>query len=279
MKVRNLDPHPVCKNRMQSSKAKPVIGECGEIGSTVGVNRWSELRNCLLRQIEAGLLMPGDQLSSVRTLALRYGVSINTVRRALDDLIASAFLYSVPRVGYFVMQGSIDAAPEELNEVPAPVDKKVVSMLDRARRGDVLVLNSAVPHESLTPQDLLGRCLVSVAHRIGGSAQFVPPPGVQDLRQRIAGIMNQRGVPCTAADVLITAGDTRAMELGLLVLAKHRDRILVEDPTYFGILQAIENTGMTAVPIRTDPKRGIDLSEVSRMLRQGDVGAIFLNPT
>ncbi|NJM32728.1 MAG: PLP-dependent aminotransferase family protein, partial [Limnobacter sp.] len=91
--------------------------------------------------------------------------------------------------------------------------------------------------------------------------------------------MIRRGVMCSPNDIVITAGDTVALELGLLATGKPNDRVIVEDPTYFGILQAIEQVGMRAVPIQTCATRGINLAQVEKALKNGLYAAIFLNPT
>ncbi|MDO5648783.1 PLP-dependent aminotransferase family protein [Paracoccus sp. (in: a-proteobacteria)] len=239
---------------------------------------WHTPRDWRLRQIEDGTLAPGDRLPSLRDLSCLFGISLNTARRAIDDLVDSAQVIALPRSGYFVADSNRTAPALALDGVDVRVDHKVVAMMEQARRGDLLPLASAVLSHSLVPTALLGRCMGAVARAQNSAAGFIPPPGDLELRRRIAGLMVLRGVDCTADDVLVTAGDTVAMELALLAVARPGDCVIVEDPTYFGILQAIEHVGMRAVPIRVGAD-GIDLDQVARALRTRPPAAIFLNPT
>jgi DNA-binding transcriptional MocR family regulator len=239
---------------------------------------WLKPRDWLLMQIEEGTLRPGDRLPSLRELSLTFGISLNTARRALDDLVDSARVMTLPRSGYFVAESMPTIVPLELEGLDVRVDQKVVAMMERAKRGDLLPLASAVLNSALVPNELLCRCLGAVARAEDGAAGFISPPGDLELRRRIAGLMVRRGVICTAEDVLITAGDTVALELALLAVGRAGDRIVVEDPTYFGILQAIEHLGMRAVPIRVG-NDGIDLDQLAEVLQKRPPAAIFLNPT
>ncbi|MDO5622900.1 MAG: PLP-dependent aminotransferase family protein [Paracoccus sp. (in: a-proteobacteria)] len=239
---------------------------------------WCKPRDWLLRQIEDGTLAPGERLPSLRDLSRLFGISLNTARRAIDDLVDTARVITVPRSGYFVAEREPTVSALALDGVDVRVDHKVVAMMEQARRDDLLPLASAVLSSSLVPTDLLGRCMRAVARAQDSAAGFIPPPGDLELRRRIAGLMVRRGVDCTAEDVLVTAGDTVALELALLALGRAGDCVIVEDPTYFGILQAIEHVGMRAVPIRVGAD-GIDLDQLAAALRTRPPAAIFLNPT
>ncbi len=52
--------------------------------------------------IDAGKLKPGDQLPSTAELAERYGVSRNTVRDAVNRLLAQGVLRGHQGLGVFV---------------------------------------------------------------------------------------------------------------------------------------------------------------------------------
>ena len=54
------------------------------------------------KQIFSGKLRPGDLLDSESKLCEKYGVSRETVRKALKQLVAEHLIYSKPKVGYFV---------------------------------------------------------------------------------------------------------------------------------------------------------------------------------
>ena len=57
--------------------------------------------------ISAGVLAPGDQMPSVRSLSLRLSVNPNTIQRSYGMLDSMGLIVSVPGRGCFVS----DAAP------------------------------------------------------------------------------------------------------------------------------------------------------------------------
>lgn len=61
-----------------------------------------KIKEMILQQIENGTLVPGDKLSSERTLADKHGLSRMTVRQALTDLVNSGALYREQGRGTFV---------------------------------------------------------------------------------------------------------------------------------------------------------------------------------
>jgi DNA-binding transcriptional MocR family regulator len=93
-------------------------------------------------------------------------------------------------------------------------------------------------------------------------AGLVTPPGHAALRRRIAGLMLTRGVVCGPDEVLVTSGDTVALELALEAVAQRGATVAIETPTYYGILQTIERLGMRALPMRTHGETGIDMEHL-----------------
>ena len=63
---------------------------------------YRQLKSLLLHQIESGELRPGDMLPSLRQLCREYGVSLITVRRALQELVSEGRLQSQQGIGTFV---------------------------------------------------------------------------------------------------------------------------------------------------------------------------------
>ena len=61
-----------------------------------------QISNIIKLQIVTKQLKSGDKLPTVRDLAETAGVNPNTVQRALSDLEAEGFVYSVRTTGRFV---------------------------------------------------------------------------------------------------------------------------------------------------------------------------------
>ena len=69
-----------------------------------GVPIYVQLREQLLRAMGAGLLSPGDQMPTMRQVAVTLKVDLNTVRHAYDDLERRGALVLVRGRGSFVAE-------------------------------------------------------------------------------------------------------------------------------------------------------------------------------
>lgn len=95
------------------------------------------LYRCIRRDIAHGVLAAHTRLPGKRRLAANLGVSVNTVQRALELLLAEGFIYSAERKGYFVEALDYHIKPDKRRErnardalgapkkreQPAPLDK------------------------------------------------------------------------------------------------------------------------------------------------------------
>ena len=64
-----------------------------------------QVRDGLRRLMVSGVLQPGDQLPSVRKLATELAINPNTIQRAMAQLEAEGFVYTVAGRGSFVAEG------------------------------------------------------------------------------------------------------------------------------------------------------------------------------
>lgn len=63
-----------------------------------------QVRDGLRRLMVTGVLQPGDQLPSVRKLATELAINPNTIQRAIAQLEAEGFVYTVSGRGSFVAE-------------------------------------------------------------------------------------------------------------------------------------------------------------------------------
>ncbi|PTX64912.1 GntR family transcriptional regulator [Melghirimyces profundicolus] len=69
---------------------------------------YHQLKEILKENIESGTWTPGDRIPSEHQLRSTYGVSRNTVIKALDDLVREGLLYRQQGKGTFVAQPKIE---------------------------------------------------------------------------------------------------------------------------------------------------------------------------
>ncbi|GAA5208447.1 PLP-dependent aminotransferase family protein [Microbacterium kyungheense] len=87
--------------------------------------------------------------------------------------------------------------------------------------------------------------------------------GGGELREAIARRYTERGIPTSAAEVLVTTGAQSAIHLVSSVLLGRGDRVVVETPTYPHAVDALRRAGgrLVGVPVTTDVGWDIDRAE------------------
>jgi len=252
--------------------------------------RYEQVADLLERQIVSGSLKPHERVPSVRTMSRNAGVSIGTVVQAYLHLERRGLLETRPRSGFFVAARA--AAPEPpsakrtRSRTPRAVAPRVVdTVLASLARTDLVALNSAVTN----PAARLNGRLNGITRRVLREAPdlpnaFVMPPGYEPLRREIAKRMALQGASVDPDDIVITNGTMEALALALGVLCRPSDTVLVESPTYFGILQLLEHLRLKVVEVPNHPERGVDVDALEYVVTGTKVAAAVLqssfnNPT
>jgi 2-aminoadipate transaminase len=122
-----------------------------------------------------------------------------------------------------------------------------------------------------------------VLHDFGAQAlQYSTTEGYPPLREMISRHTARYGINITPDNVLITSGSQQALDLIGKVFINPGDRILVEEPTYLGALQAWNAYGAEYVTVPMD-EDGMITDELEGALRTGPkfiyVLPNFQNPT
>jgi DNA-binding transcriptional MocR family regulator len=220
----------------------------------------AELANSLKRELNR--YSPGGKLPSSRELIERYRVSPVTVSRALAQLASEGLVVTRPGAGAFRAQPrtetppagdtswqevtlSADAATET---VPRAVDASGVLVTLAAPPPGVVEFNGGYLHPSLQPERAMAAALARAGRRPGAWGR-PPIDGLPELREWFA---RGLGDSVSAADVLVTAGGQSALTTALRALAPPGAPVLVESPTYPGMLAIARAAGLRPVPVPTD---------------------------
>lgn len=94
---------------------------------TTGVPIYVQLREQVLRALGAGLLSPGDQMPTMREVAVALKIDLNTVRHAYDELERLGAITLVRGRGSFVAEPPPRDARAQADEVDG-LAKQVVAM-------------------------------------------------------------------------------------------------------------------------------------------------------
>ncbi|ERG69208.1 PLP-dependent aminotransferase family protein [Segniliparus rugosus] len=181
-----------------------------------------------------GRLPLGAQLPSERTLAAVLRVSRTTITSAYSELRESGHL--VGRQG----ARSITALPQANRPehsggyVPAPATGIDLANASMAAPEGVIFESYREAVDSLCPY-LSG---IGLEHF-----------GLPQLREAVAQRYRERGLPTSPDQIMITSGAQHALALLLATYVAPLDRVLVEHPTYLGLLEAVRRHGAKPVPV------------------------------
>lgn len=222
------------------------------------VARW--LLDELRRAILDGSLKPGARLPATRDLARQYGVSRGTVVTVFEQLQLDGYLVSQVGAGTWVnhrLSGRIRHA-----KAPAVGGKGLpgpMAGLSHPRPSRPFGIRE--PAVAEFPFRVWGRLAGRWARRDAALLQTkYDMRGFTPLRQCLANYLGaSRAVNCDPEQIVIVSGVQQALDLLSRLLLKPNDRVLMEDPGYFGAVLAFRNARAKIVPGLVD-EQGLQVS-------------------
>lgn len=245
------------------------------------MKKYQQLAEQLREQIASGIWQPGDRLPSLRDQVALSGMSFMTVSHAYQLLESQGYIIARPQSGYYV-------APQAIKMPKAPVipvtrdeavdiNTYIFDMLQASRDPSVVPFASAFPDPRLFPLQQLNRSLAQVSKTATAMSVIENlPPGNAELRQAIARRYALQGITISPDEIVITAGALEALNLSLQAVTEPGDWVIVENPCFYGALQALERLRLKALSVATDVKEGIDLKALELALQEYPVKACWL---
>jgi GntR family transcriptional regulator/MocR family aminotransferase len=259
----------------------------------------------LFRQLYLGLrdaivheqLAPGMRLPPTRILATRLGVARNTVINAYEQLFAEGYVEGRIGSGTTVSRDlPIDSAPEQPLAAGPAASRPRESPAQRRRRSLSAFASKAAsfppiarsrargafeidaPAMDAFPLETMRRLLTArLRDDFAALLSDTDPAGIAPLRRAIAGYASsERGIRCSAENVVITAGSLHGVDLLMRTVLEPGDRVAVEDPGDPGIRMNLIAAGARLLPLRVDDE-GCDVSALIK--RKMHARMIHLTPS
>jgi DNA-binding transcriptional MocR family regulator len=254
------------------------------------MKRYEALAADVEESIRTGVLRPGDRVPSVRHTTASRGLSASTVFQAYYLLEARGLIRARERSGYYVAgaeAGSHPVPPEpDLSSQPADgsiavdVSDRVFEILEASKTRDVVPFGSAFLSPLLFPLARLGQALASSVKTLDPwSTVDDLTPGNAALRRQIAQRYLADGLQVHPDEIVITNGALEALNLCLASVTRPGDSVIVESPTFYAALQALERMGLQAIEVPTHPREGIDLAALARAIERHAPKACWLMTT
>jgi DNA-binding transcriptional MocR family regulator len=238
------------------------------------MRRYEALAAEIAESISCGVLAAGDRLPSVRQACASRGVSPSTVFQAYYLLESRRLIEARERSGYYVA-AQIQVRPPELERPSTPegdtialdVSEQVFEILQSSMARDVVPLGSAFPSPLLFPLPRLGALMARCAKTLDPwSTVDDLTPGSEALRRQIALRYLADGLHVHTDEIVITNGALEALNLCLAAVTRPGDAVLIESPTFYAALQALERIGLEAVEVPTHPREGMELDAMERAI-------------
>ncbi len=203
-----------------------------------------------------GRLVAGTRLPSTRALAQTLGVSRTVTSAAYDELFAEGYLESRRGSGTYIgrdlpplpgrLPYSIPSAPPRwLNHVPAISPNEPIAP-------HAIVFRLGTPSLSSLPTRIWREAWKPVTH-LQLPNDYGPLNGNPALCEALATYLGRsRGLACTPADIVITAGATHALDLIARATLSSGTAVGFEEPGYPAARHVLQARGGHILPLPLD---------------------------
>ncbi len=241
------------------------------------------LANKITEMIEKGVFKAEDKLPSLRSLHKENGLSIGTILQAFNYLIDQGLITSREKSGYFVNHRSGKnwpaplPLPATLSERTVHIDQQLQKLNKESTSKKFVSFANALPDHRLLPFNSIKRAIQNTSRDISGSyLELEDRKGNRSLREEIARRSFLWKGSLHAEDLVITNGATEAIICCLTAVTRAGDTVLVQDPCYFGVMQALECLNLKVATIPSHPETGIELADLKEACRKLAIKAFIL---
>ena len=220
--------------------------------------KYQEIVTHIEKQIAGHVLCPGMKLPSLRETAEKFSASIGTVLTAYQYLEQHHHIYSIPKSGYYVV-GALD---EEASKPNGVID-----------------FYSGAPDSRYIPFHDFQHC-VDQAMELCRQVIFTyaDVQGLPLLLNTLENYFTRYQIYTHASNIIITSGSQQALDiLCRMPFPNGKKTILLEQPTYYGMIRSVYLCGSSAIGISRS-FQGIRFDELERLFYYGDIKFFYTIP-
>ncbi len=236
-----------------------------------------KLAHALMQSIRNGALTPGIRLPSERDLAHALTISRTTVVAAYDALREGAWVESRAGSGTFVSRSGVVSGARGAAQARALATSPLLGLLSAHEAQDLvdLVLGAPLPLSGL-PLDFFTLPPEEYGELVNDRRYYAL--GLPALRQAIASYYGKAGLPTRPEQILVTTGAQQGISLCAGLYLQRGDSALVEDPTYFGVLDAFRAAGARIAGVAMEA-HGVSPAALRQRIIAASSRLVYLTPT
>ncbi|MEM7347639.1 MAG: PLP-dependent aminotransferase family protein [Chloroflexota bacterium] len=217
-------------------------------------------------QINQGDLPVGTKLPTIREFSHRLGVTRLTVQNAYNTLQDEGFIEAVVGRGTFVSRIAQPAhIPRILTQQFAP-ENVLRDVLQNIHAKNLRSLGIAVADPNLFPTEEFWESVAQCQPDAQTLFNYGEVMGDAQLRLAIAEMLVEQNIAATPNQILITDGAMQGLNLVARALARPGDTVLIEQPTFLGLINLLKAQGLHPLTVPLD-NQGPNLEVLDSHLR------------
>lgn len=235
----------------------------------------------IVERIKSGMLLHGDSLPSLRTMANDLQISILTVRKAYKQLETKGYVHIQQGKGAYIYK------PVNRKNKPKPYDWQHTKSINVMRSQYTMNhhrkyydFSQAILYPRLLPNPFLSDEMQKIINKDQMIlATYGPVQGDEELRTEIAEYLKEyQKLSVNASNLLITSGAQQGIDLIAQTLLKPGDIVIIESPCYGAAIDVFINKGVQIIPIELD-EQGIRSDLIDEVCQKKKPVLLYVNPT
>ncbi|MGE7935548.1 PLP-dependent aminotransferase family protein [Bacillus paramycoides] len=235
----------------------------------------------IVERVQNGMLLHGDSLPSLRSMAVDLQISLLTVRKAYKQLETKGYIRIEQGKGAYIykrVKKDFKPIPYQWQQTKSINVMRSQYVMNQHRK--YYDFSQAILYPRLLPNPFLS----DEMHKLLNKDQMIlatygPVQGDSELRGEIANYLKEHQQLVTdPSQLLITSGAQQGINLIAQTLLKSGDIVLVESPCYGAALDVFVNKGAQIIPISLD-ENGIRSDLIDDICQRKNPVLLYVNPT
>lgn len=220
--------------------------------------KYEQIVEYVKNEISSGNFVGKKRLPSVRSISQQFNCSVGTVLKAYDKLEKEHIIYSSPKSGYYVLEDSHNSNCSE---------------------DSIIDFSLGVPDVGTFPYKNFQHCLnKSIELYKETLFTYSNPRGLNSLIKVLSKHLQQYQIFTKPDNIIITSSSQQALNiLSTMPFPTEKSNVLVEQPTYYGMIKSLELNNVPALGIERG-LNGINLDELEKMFKYGNIKFFYTIP-